>query len=92
RYFSPLTQHSVFSLEHAVTSPPLMQHKIFPCKEPIVLENAAQPAQPQNPDPIPVPSCRVLIPKPWGEVSRINRGGYNLHERLGWQAAEYEEI
>ena len=37
-------------------------------------------------------SSKVLISKLCGEVSRINRGGYNLQEKLGWQLNEYEEI
>ncbi|KAG2048989.1 hypothetical protein BDR06DRAFT_975577 [Suillus hirtellus] len=32
------------------------------------------------------------IPKPHGEVSCINCGGYNLQEKLGWSPLEYEEI
>lgn len=39
-----------------------------------------------------IPPSKVLILKPRGEVSRINRGGYNLQEKLGWPATEYEEI
>ena len=38
------------------------------------------------------PVSKVLIPKPRGKVSRINRGGYNLQEKLGWPPFEYEVI
>ena len=37
-------------------------------------------------------TAKILISKPHGEVSRISRGGYNLQEKLGWSATDYEEI
>ena len=86
QYFSLPTCHSVFPLEHGVTPAPLMQHKIFP------REDVEHPAGLQNPEPIPPSSGKVLILKPQGEVSRINWGGYNLQDKLGWPSAEYEEI
>jgi hypothetical protein len=32
------------------------------------------------------------VPKPVGEVSRPGRGGYNLADKLGWEAEEYEAL
>ncbi|KIK80625.1 hypothetical protein PAXRUDRAFT_158162 [Paxillus rubicundulus Ve08.2h10] len=87
RYFHPLTSQSIFPPECAVSPSALMQHKVFPRKEfpalqiqELVLLTAI------------VTQARVLIPKPCGEVSRIKQGGYNLQDKLGWPAVEYDEI
>ncbi|KAG2103652.1 hypothetical protein BD769DRAFT_1367248, partial [Suillus cothurnatus] len=37
-------------------------------------------------------SAPPKILKPRGEVSHLNRGGYNLQEKLGWSLSEYEEV
>jgi len=37
-------------------------------------------------------SAPPKILKPQGEVSRLNQGGYNLQEKLGWSLSEYEEV
>ena len=50
------------------------------------------PAVPPGSREVRGPQVKVLILKPRGEVSRISRGGYNLHDKLGWPAADYEEI
>ncbi|KAF9232693.1 hypothetical protein BU15DRAFT_54737 [Melanogaster broomeanus] len=86
RHFCPLTCQSIFPPEHAISPPPLTQHRVFPREEIL--------AQPHNLQPIPLPSTqpKTLIPKPRGDVSRINRGGYNLQQKLGWPTAEYDEI
>ena len=87
RYFPPLTCHAIFSPERGISPLPLTQHIIFPRDEvgsSVVREPAIVALS--------VPVSKVLIPKPRGEVSRINRGGYNLQEKLGWPPAEYEEI
>ncbi|KAF9236804.1 hypothetical protein BU15DRAFT_63731 [Melanogaster broomeanus] len=91
RYFSPLTCHSVFPPEQVISPPPLTQHKIFPREE--EAEALIIQTQQSEPDVIsPIPPSKVLIPKPRGEVSRINRGGYNLQDKLGLPPTEYEEI
>ncbi|KAI9455841.1 WD40-repeat-containing domain protein [Boletus coccyginus] len=82
----PVMERSIFPPERGVTPAPLTQHKVFP------REDVERLAEPQNPDPVPLSSGKVLILKPRGEVSRINRGGYNLQDKLGWPSAEYEEI
>ena len=87
RHFSPLVCQSVFPPERSATPPPLTQHKIF-AREDSNLPAAAPP----GPQEFRGPRVKVLIPKPHGEVSRINRGGYNLQDKLGWPAADYEEI
>ena len=87
RHFSPLVCQSVFPPERSTTLPPLTQHKIF------AHEDSNLPAAaPPGPREFRGPQVKVLIPKPHGEVSRINRGGYNLQDKLGWPAADYEEI
>jgi hypothetical protein len=84
----PLTCHSIFAPEHAITPDTLTQHKAFPCEEPST--NAV--VQGQEPVIAAATPTIALICKPRGEVSWINRGIYNLQDRLGWPAAEYEEI
>jgi len=37
-------------------------------------------------------SAPPKILKPRGEVSHLNRGGYNLQEKLGWSLSEYKEV
>lgn len=88
QYFPPLTCHSIFAPERAITLNPLMQHKAFPREEPST--NAV--VWGQEPVIAAVTPTTALIHKPQGEVSRINQGGYNLQDTLGWPAAEYEEI
>ena len=87
QHFSPLVCQSVFPPEWSATPPPLTQHKIFTCEDSNLLA-----AAPPGPREFHGPWVKVLIPKPHGEVSRINRGGYNLQDKLGWPAADYEEI
>ncbi|KAF8833156.1 hypothetical protein BDN67DRAFT_917518 [Paxillus ammoniavirescens] len=89
RYFSPLTGQSVFPPEWAISPPPLTQHKVFPRDVTLAVE--AQNLQPVT-SATAATQHRALIRKPWGEVSRINRGGYNLQDKLSWPVAEYEEI
>lgn len=89
RYFSPLICQSVFPPERAVTPLPLTQHKIFPPEDVSITQaEVAEVVQTRNP----TSQTKILIRKPRGEVSRINRGGYNLCDALGWSAADYEEI
>ena len=86
-YFSPLICQSVFPPERAITPLPLTQHKIFP-PEDVPITEAEEVVQTRNP----ISQTKVLIRKLRGEISRINRGGYNLCDTLGWPAADYEEI
>ena len=89
RYFSPLICQSVFPPERGVTPLPLTQHRIFPPKDaPITQVEVTEVVQTRNP----ASQAKVLIRKPCREVSRINRGSYNLYDTLGWPAANYEEI
>ena len=87
RHFSPLVCQSVFPPERSATPLPLTQHKIF-AREDLDLPPAVPPGSRE----VRGPQVKVLILKPRGEVSRISRGGYNLHDKLGWPAADYEEI
>ena len=87
RHFPPLVCQLVFPPERSATPSSLTQHKIF-TREDSDLPAAAPP----GPRTSRGPQVKVLISKPRGEVSRINRGGYNLHDKLGWPAADYEEI
>ncbi|KAF9233152.1 hypothetical protein BU15DRAFT_54299 [Melanogaster broomeanus] len=66
-----------------------MQHKVFP--RDVTLGVEVQISQPVT-FTAAVTQRKVLIRKPRGEVSRINRGGYNLQDKLGWPAVEYDEI
>lgn len=85
RHFSPLICQSIFSPERGVTPPPLTQHRTFPRNDrPVESE--------RNPLPTETVQTKTKILKPRGEVSRINRGGYNLQEKLGWPATDYEEV
>lgn len=38
------------------------------------------------------PTRSVPIPKPRGEVARLNRGGFNLKESLGWSTDVYDMV
>lgn len=38
------------------------------------------------------PSSSKLIPKPGGEAGKVNSGGYNLENALGWTKKRYEEF
>ncbi|KIJ09591.1 hypothetical protein PAXINDRAFT_87261 [Paxillus involutus ATCC 200175] len=89
RYFSPLTGQSVFPPERAISPPPLTQHKVFPRDVTLAVE--ALNSQPVT-SVAAATQRRALICKPRGEVSRINRGGYNLQDKLSWPVAEYEKI
>jgi len=88
-HFSPLICQSVFPPERRVTPPPIMQHRMFPHED-------KPDAESQDADLVssrdPTPQVKTLILKPRGEVSRINRGGYNLQDKLGWPATDYKEI
>ncbi|KAG1895985.1 uncharacterized protein F5891DRAFT_1193615 [Suillus fuscotomentosus] len=94
RHFKPLTIHCEFPPERACTPPPLTQHTVFSRDTDTSIPGAdidvAQPMPPavQFAEQSPI----TKIPKPHGEVSRINHGGYNLQEKLGWSPLEYEEI
>ncbi|KAG6372573.1 hypothetical protein JVT61DRAFT_7686 [Boletus reticuloceps] len=89
RHFSPLVCQTAFPPERTITPPPLTQHKLFAREDLAVQSQLVEAPIPQQGS---TPHIKVLIPKPRGEVSRINRGGYNLQEKLGWPATDYEEI
>ncbi|KAG2103036.1 hypothetical protein BD769DRAFT_1367410 [Suillus cothurnatus] len=86
RHFVPLTMHCDFPPEHPLDPPVLTQHKVFPQEV-----NSIPPAMPGLPAPLTL-SAPPKILKPRGEVSRLNRGGHNLQEKLGWSLSEYEEV
>ena len=90
QHFSLLACQSTFPPECAISLLPLTQHKIYAHEElsgsepqaveaDILLQGSSTMA-------------KILIFKPCREVSRISRGGYNLQEKLGWSATDYEEI
>jgi hypothetical protein len=33
-----------------------------------------------------------MIPKPEGESGRLNRGGYNLQDALGWNSRQFKKV
>jgi hypothetical protein len=87
RHFKPLTIHCEFPPERTYTPPQLTQHKVFT----LDADSSARLNSSLAQAPVPT-AARSKIPKPRGEVSRINRGGYNLQDTLGWPSSEYEEI
>lgn len=86
RHFGPLTMHCEFPPERALDPPILTQHKVFSRAVDLI-----PPTMPGLPAPL-TSSAPPKILKPRGEVSRLNRGGYNLQEKLGWSLSEYEDI
>ncbi|KAG1853459.1 hypothetical protein DFJ58DRAFT_660860 [Suillus subalutaceus] len=86
RHFVPLTMHCEFPPERALDPPVLTQHKVFSREV-----NLIPPTMLGLPTPL-TSSAPPKILKPRGEVSCVNRGGYNLQEKLGWSLSEYEEV
>lgn len=39
-----------------------------------------------------VNSREGMIPKPEGESGRLNRGGYNLQDALGWNSRQFKKV
>jgi hypothetical protein len=39
-----------------------------------------------------VNSREGMIPKPEGESGRLNRGGYNLQDTLGWNSRQFKKV
>ena len=89
-HFSLLVCQSPISPECTISLLPLTQHKIYAheelsgselqaVEEDILMQGSSVMA-------------KTLIPKPHREISRTNRGGYNLQEKLGWPVTDYEEI
>jgi hypothetical protein len=92
RHFKPLTIHCDFPPERIYTPIPLTQHMSF-SRDTDCTVSAPDVSQ-HTPSAVQSPVPAVLlarIPKPRGDVSRIKRGGYNLHEALGWPSSDYEE-
>ncbi|KAG2094037.1 uncharacterized protein F5147DRAFT_585191, partial [Suillus discolor] len=86
RHFVPLTMHCEFPPERPLDPPMLTLHKVFPREV-----NSIPPTMPGLPAPLTLfPPLKIL--KPRGEVSRLNQGGYNLQEKLGWSLSEYDEV
>ncbi|KAG2740089.1 hypothetical protein P692DRAFT_201872678 [Suillus brevipes Sb2] len=75
--------HCEFPPERALDPHMLTQHKVF--------SRAVDLIPPTMPG-LPAPSAPPKILKPRGKVSRLNRGGYNLQDKLGWSPSEYEEV
>ncbi|KAG1797264.1 hypothetical protein EV424DRAFT_1546663 [Suillus variegatus] len=78
--------HCEFPPERALDPPILTQHKVFSRAVDLI-----PPTMPGLPAPLTL-SAPPKILKPRGEVSHLNRGGYNLQEKLGWSLSEYEDI
>ncbi|KAG2742116.1 hypothetical protein P692DRAFT_20750317 [Suillus brevipes Sb2] len=92
-HFKPLTIHCAFPPEHIYTPLPLTQHMSFSRDTDCTVSAAPEVSQ-HTPSAVQssIPaSLLAKIPKPRGEVSRIKRGGYNLHEALGWPFSDYEK-
>lgn len=79
RHFSPLTTRSVFKQERLSTPPQIAYH--------ITYTAGAHNPRSDIVDPLAVVKVTFKAPpikKPDGEVTRINRGGYNLQAELKW--------
>ncbi|KAG2148242.1 uncharacterized protein EDB93DRAFT_1250312 [Suillus bovinus] len=91
RHFKPLTIYCDFPPERIYTPLPLTQHMSFSRD----MDCSVAPEVSQHTPSVVQSSITtfllVKIPKPRGDVSRIKRGGYNLHEALGWPSSDYEE-
>ncbi|KZP07473.1 hypothetical protein FIBSPDRAFT_902054 [Athelia psychrophila] len=79
RHFSPLTMRTTFKQEHFSTPPPIAYHIVYPAGTHTPKSTAANPFTSDKPK-----SKALLKKKPDGEVTRINRGGYNLQAELKW--------
>ncbi|KAG2089149.1 uncharacterized protein F5147DRAFT_587320 [Suillus discolor] len=86
RHFVPLTMHCKFPPERPLDPPVLTQHKVFPREV-----DSIPPIMPGLPAPLTL-FASLNILKPRGKVSCLNRGGYNLQEKLGWSLSEYKEV
>lgn len=84
RHFSPLTTQTTFKQEHLSTPPPLAYHIVYPAGT-HTPNTSADPFACSKPKP-----KALLKKKPDGEVTRLNRGGYNLQAELKWTDDLYQ--
>ena len=82
RHYCPLTFTTVFLREELLLCPPLTFTRVFIREIP---RSSAPSVTPSSSRP-------RKIPKPPGEVTRLNRGGYNLQDKLTVSQACYKAI
>lgn len=93
RHFSPLTVRTAFKRELYHRHPPIAYRTIYPLGHNVPKQCSSDPFT-TDPAAHEAGSTVALIPKPGGEVSRLDRGGYNLEEKLAelleWTENEYQ--
>ena len=82
RQYCPLTFTTVFLKEELLLCPPLTFTRVF------YYDIPSSPLEPVTSG----PSRPRKIPKPPGEVTRLNRGGYNLQDKLNVSPTQYKII
>ena len=82
RQYCPLTFSTVFLKEELLICRPLTFTRVF------IREIPSSPDAPPRSG----SSRPRKIPKPPGEVTRLNRGGYNLQDKLNFSQAHYKEV
>lgn len=102
RHFCPLFIGTTFKREVPLLDcRPLLISRVFTPKHVSTAPNgerSARTARISSPSLVSPPiaesstSTNHLIPKPPGEVGRINRGGYNLQRAAGFHKEDYEAI
>lgn len=84
-HFSPLTVRTTFRKERLSASPLLAYHLVYPVGNHTPHNTFAGPFAYNKSKP-----KALLKAKPDGEVTRINRGGYNLQAKLKWTDDFYQ--
>ena len=82
RHYCPLTFTTVFLREELLLCPPLTFTRVFIREIPRTSAPSVTPSS----------SRSRKIPKPPGEVTRLNRGGYNLQDKLSVSQTQYKMI
>lgn len=85
RHFSPLTTRTTFKQERLSTPPPIAYRIVYPVGTHTPKSTATNPFGCSKPK-----SKTSLKKKPDGEVTRLNRGGYNLQAELKWADELYQ--
>lgn len=89
RHFSPLAVSTIFRHERFLCPSPLSYHAVFSLDEHLP---SGCPTDPAVADNLSMNLAKSKIPKPPGEVTRIERGGYNLQLALGWSDEQYKRL
>jgi hypothetical protein len=91
-HLHPLVLRAEFSHERLYSGPLSTMRRVFDPEPNGTVIKVVNPPEPVCHEVVAPSMTAELIPKPNGEVTRLNRNGYNLLRALAWEPDFYSEV